>query len=144
MQTFGCAVNGSAAVRGDMLTKERRDAGDILVEDDVSGGAERQLFGRCGKLLRHSAKNSCTRLATKPRFRQPRLVRLHLRILLSSAASIRPRVYHPRTDGAPSRLSSVHEIRGTSSAAASTFLDSGFVLARPPFSSHQAIALGRT
>jgi hypothetical protein len=43
-----------------------------------------------------------------------RLVRLHRRILQSSAAPFRPRVYHPRTSRTPSRLNSVHQIGGRS------------------------------
>jgi hypothetical protein len=43
-----------------------------------------------------------------------RLVRLHRRILQSSAAPFRPRVYRPRTSRTPSRLNSVHQIGGRS------------------------------
>ena len=48
-------------------------------------------------------KTELVHLACYPT-RPARVVRLHRRILQSSAASFRSRVYHPRTGRAPSRL----------------------------------------
>src|ERR1700737_4839161 len=58
-----------------------------------------------GKLLWHSENRTrAPGLLPNPGCRPARLVRLHRRILQSSAASFRSRVYHPRTGRAPSRL----------------------------------------
>src|SRR6202023_3463875 len=68
---------------------------------------EGKLLGQCtnGKLLWHSENRTrAPGLLPNPGCRPARLVRLHRRILQSSAASFRSRVYHPRTGRAPSRL----------------------------------------
>src|SRR6202023_1647304 len=68
---------------------------------------EGKLLGQCtnGKLLCHSENRTrAPGLLPNPGCRPARLVRLHRRILQSSAASFRSRVYHPRTGRAPSRL----------------------------------------
>ena len=75
--------------------------------DDPIHEPEGKLLGQCtdGKLLRHSENRTrAPGLLPNPGCRPTRLVRLHRRILQSSAAPFRPRVYHPRTGRAPSRL----------------------------------------
>src|SRR4030081_524449 len=52
----------------------------------------------------HRWKAGAPGLLPTPECPPTRLVRLHRRILQSSAAPFRPRVYHPRTGRAPSRL----------------------------------------
>ena len=67
----------------------------------------RVCTGQCtnGKLLWHSENRTrAPGLLPNPGCRPARLVHLHRRILQSSAASFRSRVYHPRTGRAPSRL----------------------------------------
>src|SRR5438132_10200461 len=76
----------------------------------------RKVLGAAGMIQSMSRKGNCwdnapresrTRapgLLQNPGCRPARLVRLHRRILHSSAASFRPRVHRPRTGRAPSRL----------------------------------------
>jgi hypothetical protein len=92
-------------------------AGDLgrSLDDDPMLGAMEMLLQGVGreiagtmhqwKLLRHSENRTrAPGLLPNPGCRPARLVRLHRRILQSSAASFRSRVYHPRTGRAPSRL----------------------------------------
>jgi hypothetical protein len=73
------------------ITSRSNWAKDSRTED-----FEAEIAALSGRLVHQGEAN--------PGCRPTRLIRLHRRTLQSSAAPFRPRVYHPRTGRAPSRL----------------------------------------